>query len=206
MSNYCVYKHTSPSGKVYIGLTCQNPATRWRGGEGYRRNTFFYRAIRKYGWVNFKHEILFDGLSKAEACDMEIALIKSHDSTNPQKGYNTSTGGESGTAGVIPWNRGQASPQRGVPLSEDHKSRIASAKRGKPHPHKGAVFTDTHRQNLSTAHAHQKRAVLCVESGVVYASIREAEQRTGYRHIGECCRRVPKYKTAGGLHWQFADD
>lgn len=36
MNNYCVYKHTSPSGKVYIGITNQKPTRRWREGEGYR--------------------------------------------------------------------------------------------------------------------------------------------------------------------------
>lgn len=203
-TDYCVYKHTSPSGKVYIGLTCQNPLARWKEGEGYKRNTLFYRAIMKYGWSNFKHEILFDGMTKAEACDMEIALIKSHDSTNPQKGYNNSTGGESGTAGITPWNKGLPSPQRGVPLSEEHRQRIIAARIGKPHPHKGCVFTEEHRRNLSTAHTHQKRVVICVETGCRYSSIREAESVTGFRHIGECCRNVPKYKTAGGFHWEFA--
>lgn len=202
-TDYCVYKHTSPSGKVYIGITCQSPTTRWRGGEGYRWNTLFYRAILKYGWDNFRHEILFDGLTKDAACDMEIALIKSHDSTNPQKGYNNSTGGECGTAGLPAWNKGRPSPQRGVQLSEEHKRHIAAARTGRPHPHKGCVFTDAHRKNLSEAHAHQKRAVLCVETGRVYLSIREAEILTGIRHIGECCREVPKHKTAGGYHWKF---
>lgn len=29
INNYYVYKHTSPSGKCYIGITCQNPEKRW---------------------------------------------------------------------------------------------------------------------------------------------------------------------------------
>jgi hypothetical protein len=200
---YCVYKHTSPSGKVYIGITCQTPAARWRGGEGYKRNTLFYRAILKYGWANFRHEILFDGLSKAAACDLETALIKSHDSMNPQKGYNNSKGGECGTAGLPAWNKGLPSKMRGRHMPDEQKRIISAARTGKPHPHKGCVFTDAHRANLSSAHAHQKRAVRCVETGQVYASIREAETGTGIRHIGECCRELPKCKTAGGYHWKF---
>lgn len=203
--NFCVYKHTSPGGKVYIGITGRNPLARWRGGEGYRRNTLFYRAILKYGWNSFKHEILHDGVTKSAACALEIALIKSHDSTNPRKGYNNSTGGECGTAGLPAWNRGLPSPQRGVPLSEEHKKRIAAGRTGRPHPHKGCVFTPEHRKNLSAAHDHQKRGVICVETGQVYESIKEAETQTRIRHIGECCRKKPKYKTAGGLHWEFAD-
>ena len=35
-NNYCVYKHTSPSGKSYIGITNQRPERRWRGGYVWR--------------------------------------------------------------------------------------------------------------------------------------------------------------------------
>ena len=47
---YCVYKHTSPNGMVYIGITRQNPIKRWMNGKGYSYNTYFYNAILKYGW------------------------------------------------------------------------------------------------------------------------------------------------------------
>ena len=29
MQNYYVYRHTSPSGKIYIGITFRNPKVRW---------------------------------------------------------------------------------------------------------------------------------------------------------------------------------
>lgn len=91
---FCVYRHTSPSGKVYIGITCQNPIRRWAHGHGYRRNQYFSNAIAKYGWEAFTHEILFDGLTKEEACEKEIELIKFHRSNNDDYGYNISSGGE----------------------------------------------------------------------------------------------------------------
>lgn len=34
---WCVYIHTSPSGKKYIGITSQNPQKRWQNGKGYLR-------------------------------------------------------------------------------------------------------------------------------------------------------------------------
>lgn len=37
MNNYCVYKHTSPSGKVYVGITKLKPKYRWNNGKGYTR-------------------------------------------------------------------------------------------------------------------------------------------------------------------------
>ena len=93
-SDFCLYKHTSPNGKVYIGITCQNPTERWGKGKGYNKQFLFYRAIQKYGWENFKHEILFKNLSKEEACQKEIELIAKYKSNNPEFGYNITSGGE----------------------------------------------------------------------------------------------------------------
>lgn len=45
LNNYTVYRHTSPSGKVYIGITKQKPHKRWNSGQ-----PLFERAILKYGW------------------------------------------------------------------------------------------------------------------------------------------------------------
>ena len=92
MNNYIVYKHTSPSGKFYIGITGQDTERRWRrGGSGYKpRKDYscrFYNAILKYGWDNFKHEILYDNLTKEEAEKIERELIDKYDLTNPEYGY-----------------------------------------------------------------------------------------------------------------------
>ena len=40
---YYVYKHTSPSGKVYIGITSKHPPERrWANGNGYKKNQPHY--------------------------------------------------------------------------------------------------------------------------------------------------------------------
>lgn len=93
--SYCVYKHTSPNGKVYIGITAQQPERRWQNGYGYIRNSHFTYAIQKYGWNNFKHEILEMNLSYKEACDKEKFYIKTYNSTNSEYGYNISKDGDS---------------------------------------------------------------------------------------------------------------
>ncbi len=94
MNIYIIYKHTSPSDKVYIGITKLNPSKRWAKGLGYKNNAYFYRAILKYGWENFKHEILLDSLTKEEAEAKEIELIAFYKSNDKQFGYNISSGGE----------------------------------------------------------------------------------------------------------------
>lgn len=54
-----IYCHTSPSGKKYIGQTLQTPEKRWgKNGIHYDLNTPFGKAIAKYGWDLFSHEIL----------------------------------------------------------------------------------------------------------------------------------------------------
>lgn len=93
MSEYCVYKHTGPNGKVYIGITGMIPQKRWANGSGYRGNPHFYNAIKKYGWDNFHHEVLIYGLPREEAIIKEIELIKYHNSHLSQYGYNVSLGG-----------------------------------------------------------------------------------------------------------------
>lgn len=94
-NKYCVYKHTTPHGKVYIGLTGRVPRDRWKNGHGYKRsNPHFWRAILKYGWNNIKHEILLEGLTRAQASEFEkmyICLYKSYDN---KYGYNKTFGGE----------------------------------------------------------------------------------------------------------------
>lgn len=117
---YKVYKHTSPSGKVYIGITCQAVEKRWLNGKGYSHSTYFYQAIQKYGWDSFEHEVLYTGLTKEEAEAKEIELIKEYKSNQKEYGYNLSSGGECGAVGVK--------------RSEETKKKMSESKKGKKLP------------------------------------------------------------------------
>ena len=98
-----VYVHTSPSGKMYVGITSRDVRQRWQNGRGYIKNDHFYRAIQKYGWNNFEHEVIAENLTKDEACEMEKALIKKLKSNDYHFGYNLSAGGE-GNTGIYGYN------------------------------------------------------------------------------------------------------
>ena len=67
---YTVYQHKNKiNGKVYIGITMQEPEKRWGvNGRNYKSSPHFYSAIQKYGWDNFEHNILYTNLTKEEAC------------------------------------------------------------------------------------------------------------------------------------------
>lgn len=92
---FCVYSHTNKiNGKKYIGITCkEHPEHRWgKDGKGYKTQPF-YRAIEKYGWENFEHEILYKDLTRPEAKKKEQELIKQFHTRFPD-GYNVTRGGD----------------------------------------------------------------------------------------------------------------
>lgn len=196
--NFTVYKHTVPNGKIYIGITSKNPLKRWKNGNGYKYNLHFYRAIKKYGWDNIKHEILFSGLTKDEACRKEIELIAEYKSNDQKYGYNHATGGEI--------NQGFH-----FTLSEEDKQKIsirmignsnAGNQSGMNNHFYGHHHSKEAREKISAA---QYNPVLQYTKGGIfiaeYANAYQAELQTKIRHILECCKN--KRKSAGGYYWKF---
>lgn len=99
---WCIYVHINKiNNKKYIGMTSLNPIYRWNNGNGYCSTTSFKKAIDKYEWNNFEHKVLFNNLSREEAEEKEIELIKYYNTTDINFGYNISTGGL-GSHGVHP--------------------------------------------------------------------------------------------------------
>ena len=93
---YCVYVHINKvNGKMYVGQTVygDNPNKRWLNGHGYVNQKYFGKAVKKYGWDNFEHEVVASNLTKAEADAFEMLLIKQLNTTNPLFGYNITFGG-----------------------------------------------------------------------------------------------------------------
>lgn len=92
-AHYTVYKLTDPAGLVYIGVTGQTVERRWRKGRGYPNKTPIRKAIMRYGWNQFRHEILCEKLTKDGAEKMEKWFIAYYRSDDPAKGYNRFLGG-----------------------------------------------------------------------------------------------------------------
>lgn len=158
---YVIYIHRNKiNNKVYVGQTGQQVNQRWRNGKGYANNSLFYRAIEKYGWDNFDHDIIFTGLDKEQANRLEIETISLFDSNNPDKGYNLTEGGQ-GTNGyhlTEEHKKHISEIQTGRLLTEEWKQHISEAVRGENHPFYGKKLSDEHRKHLSESHMGQKPA------------------------------------------------
>lgn len=140
MKNWIVYRHTSPSGKVYIGIT-SNLKNRWRlNGRNYcTYNSIFKNAIEKYGWENIQHEVILDGVLKSEAVYTEKYLIRWYKTHNMS--YNITDGGE----GVC-----------GRKSSQETIEKIRNARKGKP-------LSEEHKMKISVAHSLEKNIAACAK-------------------------------------------
>lgn len=93
VARFCTYKHTSPTDGTYYGRTQgvtfsleELNKNRWGDGEGYCRHEAFYRAIQKYGWDNFKHEVCITHLFDWECSFVELCGVL--DSMSTGHSYN----------------------------------------------------------------------------------------------------------------------
>lgn len=75
---------------------------------------------------------------------------------------------------------------KGTKHSEETKRKMSEAKKGK----------HLNRKDLS-------KKILCIETGEVFESIRDAQRKTGIYQSGISAVCNGKHKTAGGLHWKF---
>jgi group I intron endonuclease len=140
-NNYCVYKHTFPNGKVYIGITSKEPEKRWKKGFGYRKSTRISNAIKKYGWENVNSEILFINLFHDDANKKERELIKLYDSRNINKGYNITEGG----SGLL-----------GYKHSKEIREKMSKALSGEKNPMFGKKTSDEVKEKIRKATSGEK--------------------------------------------------
>lgn len=203
---YTVYMHRNKSnGKVYVGQTGASVQQRWKNGKGYHHNQHFQSAIKKYGWDGFEHIILFEGLSKEQACSLEQDIIAKYDSTDPQKGYNNSIGGEQGSLGrtITEQTRqklrdshvGKPSPKKGIPMSAESRLKMRNAKLGK-------------KQSQETKDKRARtlfKPVYCVETGIIFESAKSACIFYGLKRdrIGSSIRKGRK---VDGFTWKFLQE
>ncbi len=182
---FYIYCHTAPNGKRYIGQTCQRLNARWSHGHGYKEQPYFSRAIAKYGWENFRHDIFCVVHSKKVADLFEQHYIAKYDTFNSEHGYNLTKGG----GGCL-----------GVPMSEEHKQRLISISTGR-------VVTREQRRRISET---LKRGI---EDGTIPITSMSKEARRkmsadrtgdgnpmyGRHHSEDTCQRIREARTGRKL-------
>ena len=209
MNSYCIYKHTFPNNKVYVGLTCQNPLDRWQGGYGYKKQRLMFNAIKKYGWDNIRHEILFDGLTLQEAHEKEIELISLYKSDDRDFGYNISSGGYSGCGHTLTEEAREriGASHRGKPLSEEHKAKLRKPHFGKCRGKRPPEVV-LRLKLAAEGKRHKKAVVQFAKNGDLVSqwdSVLRVSSELGIpqSNIISVCKG--KRKSAGGFIWAYAD-
>ena len=205
---YCVYQHTNKiNGKIYIGITCQKPEYRWgKNGKGYIECSYFWNAIQKYGWDNFDHEIIKTSLTRDEACAMEIALIKEKKSNDPDYGYNQSPGGDIPNIELLKekWQDPEYKETLCSKMKEAWKDPQKRKRRSDATKERWANESFKERVMKKVTEAC-KAPVICVETGEVFETIRDAASAKGVHptNISRACKT--NYR-CGGYHWKYVDD
>jgi hypothetical protein len=106
MNKGIIYCATSPNGKKYIGLSTktldQRKSQHLSTLLKERRNIYFYNALRKHGFDNFRW-ILLDEISSESKNDLvgelkilESLYISKYNTSNKNFGYNLTLGGDVG--------------------------------------------------------------------------------------------------------------
>jgi group I intron endonuclease len=127
-SIYLVFNQISE--KVYIGQTKKSVSTRWSGHctDAKRgRNSALLRAIRKYPREIFYVQTIAFASNKEEADNLEKIFIILFQSTDSEKGYNCTAGGES-----FPEMFGNKNPFYGKKHSQEVLEKISAANKGIP--------------------------------------------------------------------------
>lgn len=202
-----IYKYTSPSGKVYIGQTIKEEVRKQQHKACYD-DTYFHRAIKKYGYENFTYEVLFWTTSK-DKNNLKVILdalerfyIRKFKSNDRKYGYNGTSGGE-GTYDKVVGEETRmklSAAAKGKHPSEETRKKLSDAMKGR------FVSAETRQKKSQTTKgrsntwAHKK--VLCIETGVIYNSIKEAAKEIGCAstNISKVCK-LP-HRTVKGYHFK----
>ena len=196
---WTVYVHVNKiNGKMYVGVTSKSMEER-AGYQGHRYNPklYFGKAIRKYGWDNFDHEIIASHLTEEEASNMEKLLINKLQLNDPRYGYNIAEGGN--LCCVL---HGEKHPYYGKHREAEVVDKIRQSHYGKS-PDKEV------RQKISDKlkgkyYGSKRVQVRCIETGIVYESYNAASRAAGVSASSIRYCITGRQKVSAGFHWEAA--
>lgn len=214
--------------KYYIGQSV-NIYERWTREKYHLNftdkawNIHLQRAWKKYGQDSFEFAII-EACDKTELNNREIYWIDYYDAF--YNGYNMTLGGDCGTVGyqhtketkerISQIKKNIASPMKDPNIV----AKVVESRKGYGHSSEtktkiSNAWTNDMRIDAANRLANRNKVtksipVLCIETGVIYSSAREAERITGISQatISKCCNgdsgSAGKMENGEKLHWRRA--
>ena len=136
---YYIYRITNLiNGKTYIGQRKYSKLNDDYKGSGKR----LWEAYRKYGFENFKKEILVFNISERKHADLleKTFIAAEREKVGVENCYNISDGGEGG------------STRKGKCCSEETRRKMSEAHKGRPTWNKGKHLSEEHKRKMSESH------------------------------------------------------
>ena len=224
-----IYKITNIiTNQIYVGKTKFPLEERFRqhinDARTHHDNTIIHNAMNKYGYENFKIDIVEDNIPLEQLNEKEKLYIEKLKSHKRHGNYNLTDGGDGGptwtkltkTEVEEIWNILLYSPD---PVFHDDIAKqynvdcstISAINRGVYWYNSDFTYplrkTKKHHKHKMIGKENPKsRAVLCVELHKTFESIRLANAFFNVKqsHICGCCRG--DRKTALGYHWKYIED
>ena len=210
--------HNPVTNTFYVGKTVKNLEHRKRQHmveAGLKRNnSYFHKAIRKYGFYIFNWYVLEETNNKEELSKLEIRWIKLLKDCG-HKIYNLTSGGDGGSTNTY---------RKGKPLSEETKLKISVGLKkyfetnNNPtkdtHP-EGRPHTEESKKKISCSHTGKLRpnimgknnpsakSVICTTTGETfdYATLAAEKYNVDLSTIIKCCRH--KLKHTKGYKFEY---
>lgn len=172
---YYIYRITNLiNGKTYIGQRKYSKLNDDYKGSG----KLLWKAYRKYGFENFKKEILVFNISKKEHIDLleKTFIAAEREKVGVENCYNIADGGEGGSgARGKHWKLSEETrkkisealkgkhhteetkqkikkAKKGYHHSEETRKKMSESQKGRPSPMKGKHLSEEHRRKISENH------------------------------------------------------
>jgi len=212
-----IYKITNlVNNKIYIGQTI-NSIKRRIGGyrDFYKKDTSsskIHRAMRKYGFENFKFDVLHIVNTTSELNYLEKYLIRYYNTQNDNIGYNTEDGGVYRTMSeetknklsIINkemYNNGWINPFQGKKHTEENKLKMSEDRKNNP------KYIGSGRLGKKFGKAYNAKRVIQLDINgnfiAEYESLMSATIMNGWKKGGisaVCNKTMNTYK---GFKWEF---
>lgn len=198
-----IYKSTNLiNNKIYIGKTINRLEIRIKEHRIYSNkdtDIFFYKAIRKYGFENFKWEIIENCISnKDELAAREIYWIRYYNSN--KIGYNMTLGGEGGD--TLSNHPNKVEIFKRIVYKNTGLKRSVLTKNKMSRIHKGKVITQEHRDSISKKLKGKTRTPFTKEH-----RDNISKSKIGYKHSDDFKNnRSKKYIGAGNPNYNKLDN